>query len=199
MPLVLAALWGAMLKRWIAGLRAKLADATREAARGHPTNGSTGYFKIRPNVAGGIGENTVLDSSVHPPIVTKLHYEVEGWFGDVIVATFPCLLVTEETRRALQKMGFSGATFADAEVTTSEECQEDQPGLELPPFVWLKVNGRLATTISGSQYPSASSSRNAFLICWNHWEYRLLWSNLANSNGLRFLIAMTVHLSAAPI
>lgn len=142
-----------MLKRWIAGLRAKFAEATREAARGHPTNGSTGYFKIRPNVAGGIGENTVLDSSVHPPIVTRLHYVVEGWFGDVIVATFPCFLVTEETQRALQKMGFSGATFADAEVTTSEECQEDQPGLELPPFVWLKVNGKAGRDDFGIAIP----------------------------------------------
>ncbi|BCG79506.1 hypothetical protein [Mesorhizobium sp. 113-3-3] len=39
-------------------------------------------------------------------------------------------------------MGFSGATFAEAEVTTSEECQEDQPGLQLRPFVWLKANGK---------------------------------------------------------
>ncbi|CDX39994.1 conserved hypothetical protein [Mesorhizobium sp. SOD10] len=100
------------------------------------------YFYIEPNVAGGLGERTVLDPSVHPPIVTKLHYEVEGWFGDAIVTTFPCFLVTEETRHALQKMGFSGATFAAAEVTVSEDCQEDQPGLQLPHFVWLKVNGK---------------------------------------------------------
>lgn len=33
--------------------------------RGHPPNESAGYFEIRPNVAGGIGENTVLDRSVH--------------------------------------------------------------------------------------------------------------------------------------
>jgi hypothetical protein len=100
------------------------------------------YFYIEPNVAGGLGSHTVLDPSVHPPIVTRLHYEVEGWFGDVLVTTFPCYLVTEETQRALQKMGFSGAAFADVEVTTSEEFHEDQPGQELPPFVWLKVNGK---------------------------------------------------------
>ncbi|TPI47419.1 hypothetical protein FJW05_10570 [Mesorhizobium sp. B2-9-1] len=100
------------------------------------------YFYIEPNVAGGLGEHTVLDPSVHPPIVTQLHYEVEGWFGDVIVTTFPCFLVTEETQHALQKMGFSGATFAAAEVTISEDCQEDQPGLQLPLFVWLKVHGK---------------------------------------------------------
>ncbi|RWQ14524.1 hypothetical protein [Mesorhizobium sp.] len=100
------------------------------------------YFYIRPDVAGGLGRNTVLDPSVHPPIVTKLHYVVEGWTGDVLVTTFPCYLVTEETQRALQNIGFSGATFAEAEVTTSEEFHEYQPGQELPPFVWLKVNGK---------------------------------------------------------
>ncbi|WP_292242993.1 hypothetical protein [Mesorhizobium sp.] len=77
-----------------------------------------------------------------PPIVSKLHYLVEGWFGDVLVTTFPCFLVTEETKRALLEMGFSGTTFADAEVTTSEAFHEGQPGPELPPFVWLKVNGQ---------------------------------------------------------
>ncbi|WP_245518333.1 MULTISPECIES: hypothetical protein [unclassified Mesorhizobium] len=139
---------GAALRRWIAILSSKAAEATGA----HPPNES-GYFKIRPNVAGGIGENTVLDRSVHPPIVTKLHYVVEGWFGDVIVATFPCFLVTEETQRALQKMGFSGATFAEAEVTISEECQEDQPGLDLPPFVWLKVNGKAGLDDFGIAIP----------------------------------------------
>ncbi|WP_245303356.1 hypothetical protein [Mesorhizobium loti] len=74
--------------------------------------------------------------------MTKLHYVVEGWTGDVLVTTFPCYLVTEEAQRALQQIGFSGATFAEAEVTTSEEFHEYQPGQELPPFVWLKVNGK---------------------------------------------------------
>ena len=147
------------------------------------------YFYIRPDVAGGLGRNTVLDPSVHPPIVTKLHYVVEGWTGDVLVTTFPCYLVTEETQRALQQIGFSGATFAEAEVTTSEEFHEYQPGQELPPFVWLKVNGRPAATTSGSQQTIASSSRNAFLICWNHWEYRLQWSNPTNSSGIAPLLS----------
>ncbi|MFB9981270.1 hypothetical protein ACFSQQ_19355 [Mesorhizobium kowhaii] len=78
------------------------------------------YFYIKPHVAGGLGENTVLDTSVHPPIVSKLHYQVEGWFGSALVTTFPCFLVTEEAKSALLKMSFSGAVFADAEVTTSE-------------------------------------------------------------------------------
>ena len=33
------------------------------------------YFYIQPEVAGGLGKNTVMDRSVHPPIVSRLHYE----------------------------------------------------------------------------------------------------------------------------
>ncbi|MER8662432.1 hypothetical protein NKH34_14960 [Mesorhizobium sp. M1148] len=100
------------------------------------------YFDIRPDVAGGLGNHTVLDTDVHPPVVHNLHYEVEGWFGDALVTTFPCFLVTDEAKEALLKMGISGADFSDAEVTESEEFHELQPGQELPHFVWLKVDGQ---------------------------------------------------------
>ncbi|TPM45393.1 hypothetical protein FJ951_16200 [Mesorhizobium sp. B2-2-3] len=100
------------------------------------------YYEVKPDVAGGLGENTVMDPSVHPPAVSKLHYQVEGWFGDALVTTFPCFLVTEEAKRGLLDIGISGATFAPAEVTKSENFLELQPDVELPPFVWLKVDGR---------------------------------------------------------
>ncbi|MER9432995.1 hypothetical protein [Mesorhizobium sp. M0408] len=100
------------------------------------------YFYIKPDVAGGFGKGTVLDTSVHPPIVSKLIYQMDGWFGDVLITTFPCFLVTEEAKRALLEVGFSGATFAHVEVTTSEDFRELQPEVELPAFVWLKINGQ---------------------------------------------------------
>lgn len=100
------------------------------------------YFYVEPEVAGGPGDHTVMDVSVHPPAVTKLHYEFQGWLGDVLVESFPCFIVTEEAKRVLLEIGFSGATFADVEVTTSELFEEMQPELELPPFVWLKVDGQ---------------------------------------------------------
>ncbi|TPM38121.1 hypothetical protein [Mesorhizobium sp. B2-3-4] len=100
------------------------------------------YFYIEPDVAGGLGPHTILDSSVHPPMVRKLHYVVEGWTVEVLVTTFPCYLVTDKAQRALQEMSFSGASFADVEVTTSEEFHEDLPNQKLPPLVWLKVYGR---------------------------------------------------------
>ncbi|ANT51227.1 hypothetical protein MEA186_05461 [Mesorhizobium amorphae CCNWGS0123] len=100
------------------------------------------YYEVKPLVAGELSEGTVMDTSVHPPIVSKLHYQFDAWLGDVLVTSFPCFLVTEEAKRGLLAIGISGATFADAEVTISEDFYLVQPDVELPPFVWLKVDGR---------------------------------------------------------
>ncbi len=99
------------------------------------------YLYLEPEVSGGLGDGTVMDTSVHPPIVTRLNYEFDGWLGDVIVTSFPCYLVTEGAKEKILENGFSGVGFDKVEVTMSELFEEMQPDLELPPFVWLKVNG----------------------------------------------------------
>lgn len=99
------------------------------------------YYYLEPEVSGGPGENTIMNSSVHPPFVTRLHYEFDGWLGDSIVTSFPCYIVTEDVREKILESEFSGVTFDDVEVTTSELFEEMQPDQRLPPFVWLKVNG----------------------------------------------------------
>lgn len=40
------------------------------------------FFALEPEVAGGLGPNTVMDRSVHPPRVSHLHYVFDGWMGD---------------------------------------------------------------------------------------------------------------------
>ncbi|APF85630.1 hypothetical protein HI806_01945 [Ralstonia solanacearum] len=52
------------------------------------------YFFLEPEVAGALGENTVLDASTHPPRVEKLHFEFSGWLGDAILESFPCVIAT---------------------------------------------------------------------------------------------------------
>ena len=77
------------------------------------------YFYIQPEVAGGFGENTVLDTSVHPPIVSRLHYELDGWLGDVLLETFPCFIITKDAKTKLQSIGATGIRLDDVEITTS--------------------------------------------------------------------------------
>lgn len=101
----------------------------------------TKYFYIEPEVAGGLGENTVMNRDVHPPVVRSLHYQLEGWLGDVLLESFPCFIVTEDARRKLQLLGATGATFDDVEITTSEQFKELYPNRQLPTFVWLRVQG----------------------------------------------------------
>lgn len=99
------------------------------------------YYFMEPEVAGGLGRNTIMDRSTHPPIVSKLHYEFDGWLGDVILESFPSYIVTDEARLNLQAVGATGAAFGAVEITVSESLRERQPGLKLPAFVWLQVTG----------------------------------------------------------
>src|SRR4051812_34541577 len=99
------------------------------------------FHAIAPEVAGGLGPHTVMDSSKHPPAVSKVHYQFDGWLGDPIVESFPVYLVTEELAKRIRDAALTGVEFADAEVTTSDEFKELHPGKTLPPFVWLKPVG----------------------------------------------------------
>ena len=99
------------------------------------------YFSVEPEVAGGLGPHSVIDRSVHPPIVSRLHYQFDGWLGDEIVESFPCVLVTEALSRQLLAEGFSGFEIGSVEVSASEQFHDTCPDTELPPFVWLRVVG----------------------------------------------------------
>ena len=102
----------------------------------------TRYYYIEPEVAGGIGEKSVLDRSVHPPIVTRLHYEFDGWLGDALLESFPSFIMTEDAARRLLQAHVTGAMLGDVEISTSEVFKELYPRRQLPKFVWLQITGR---------------------------------------------------------
>jgi hypothetical protein len=118
------------------------------------------YFYVEPEVAGGLGPLTVMDTTTHPPIVSKLHYHFDGWLGNVLLETFPCFIVTDGACQALQAIDATGAKFDDVEVTVSEQFEELYPNKQLPKFVWLKADGKpklddFATTPDGRLIVSA--------------------------------------------
>jgi hypothetical protein len=83
------------------------------------------YFHISPEAPVEVGEHTVMDRSVHPPLVSRLHYVFVGWLGD-----------------ALSKLGVTGARFANVAISTDYPFEERYPGRVLPPFLWLQVHGQ---------------------------------------------------------
>ncbi len=99
------------------------------------------YYIVEPEVAGGLGDETELDSSVHPPRVYKLHYEFDGWLGDVLLETFPCFIMTDAAKQEIEANRLTGTRFDDVKVTTSEVFAELYPSRMLPKFVWLRIDG----------------------------------------------------------
>lgn len=100
------------------------------------------FFTLSPEVAGGLGRNTVRVRETHPPVVTQLHVEFEGWSGDDLLEVFPCLFATERLERLLRDHAFSGFERKPIETTTSYEFRELYPNVTLPNFVWLRIVGR---------------------------------------------------------
>lgn len=99
------------------------------------------YFYLEPEVAGGLGENTVMDSSQHPPLVHKLHYVFDVWLGDGLLESFPCFIATDSAMQKLQNAGVTGIEPKPVEVTASEEFHDLYPDKKLPFFVWMQVEG----------------------------------------------------------
>lgn len=99
------------------------------------------YFYIEPEVSGGFGDNSVIDASVHPPRVLKLHYQFDGWLGDDFLESFPCYIVSELLAEEIKSARLVGYSFDDVEVSKSEQFEELYPGKKLPKFYWLKVTG----------------------------------------------------------
>ena len=106
-----------------------------------PNRRKTLFQYIKPEVAGGFGSKTKLDASVHPPIVHELEYEFAGWEGNDIVRTFPCYIVTQRLREAIESSELCGVSFHDVMISTTPEFKQLHPELQLPTFYWIKVSG----------------------------------------------------------
>lgn len=99
------------------------------------------FWVIEPEVSGSLGEGTIIDSSVHPPIISMLNYEFSGWLKNDLVESFPCFLVTENLKNCIDEMNFSGVCFDEVHVTKSDEFTTFHPNFEIPKFFWMKITG----------------------------------------------------------
>ena len=100
------------------------------------------YRFIEPEVAGGLGKETVLNNNIHPPIVEKLNYEFSGWLGDDIIESFPCYIVSERLKNKIDLEKLRGVRFDNVLITKSQVFNQLYPNIELPKFYWAKINGK---------------------------------------------------------
>jgi hypothetical protein len=99
------------------------------------------FYALDPEVAGELGKNTVMNTSVHPPEVSKLHYELDAWLGDDLIQSFPCYLVTERLKRKMESASMVGVAFAPVEFNVSANFKDRHPSKAVPNFTWLKITG----------------------------------------------------------
>lgn len=98
-------------------------------------------YILEPEVPGGFGNRTIINSNTHPPKILKIHFIFDGWLGDQIIECFPCYLVSSELAEILVKHGVSGFVLEDVEIEKSETFLELYPERKVPPFKWFKVTG----------------------------------------------------------
>lgn len=100
------------------------------------------YFALEPEVAGGFGKRTILDATVHPPVVEHLNYEFGwGYLGDELLENFPCFIVTQRLADILVRSGLGSFYLDEVEVTFTPDAQEEHAGKPFPHFLWLRVTG----------------------------------------------------------
>lgn len=99
------------------------------------------YYSIEPEVAGGFGDGTIIDRSSGRMEVKALHYELDGWLGDELLESAPCFIASAQLANKIKNENLSGVGFDKVQITKSDEFNDFHPNLDLPKFVWLKVNG----------------------------------------------------------
>jgi hypothetical protein len=99
------------------------------------------YKYIEPEVPASLGERTTLETNVHPPIVHTLDFQFERWLGDCLMECFPCFVVIESARKALENIKATGVYFVDMLISKGDNWDELYPGRALPKCYWAKIDG----------------------------------------------------------
>ena len=103
------------------------------------------FHALEPEVPGGLGDDTALDTTVHPPRVEgTLYYEIDNWFGDELITSHPVYLVTDNLAAILTSSGLGRFEIRNVEIVYGEAAFErlHRHGLsEFPEFRWLFVTG----------------------------------------------------------
>ena len=100
------------------------------------------YFKIEPEVPGGLGDQTIYHQQPGQSLkVIELHVEFEDWLGDCLFEVSPCFFGTKILVSTLINAGITGFEVVDIVVTASDNFKEINPSLNPPECLRLLVHG----------------------------------------------------------
>lgn len=102
------------------------------------------YKLIEPEVAGSLGKETELDSSVFPPHVKKLHYEFDGWLGDDILESFK---YGEGMYLKALELPFGNAEYLYGGLT--EGGTRNTAAIDIPALDWFEKANRNPQSVQG--------------------------------------------------
>lgn len=99
------------------------------------------FYQLEPEVAGEVGEGSVIDRGVRPPKVEYLEYIFTGWLGDCLVESYPVFLITQSAAAELTKNLLNGFRIREAQISMSPSILDLYPESDVPEFRWLEING----------------------------------------------------------
>lgn len=105
----------------------------------------TYWHLVEPEVAGQLGDRTVLDTSVYPPAVCAdpedgLEYRFADWLGDALIESSPVWLATAALADELASRAM---VEIHPEPVTATADPEERDVSRLPRWRWLRITGRL--------------------------------------------------------
>lgn len=96
-------------------------------------------YRLDPQVAGELGDETVLDSSTHPPLVSQVDYVLDQPDADDLIQSFPIFLISTGLGSRLQDAGLTGFALAGALVRPSENYLAIYGAVPHPQYMWFQV------------------------------------------------------------
>lgn len=101
-------------------------------------------YRLDPQVAGELGDGTLLDSSTHPPTVGQVDYVLDQPDADEFIQSFPVFLVSEKLGARLQEKGLTGFALTDVSVRPSDNYLATYGDAPHPQYLWMQVTGASA-------------------------------------------------------
>ena len=141
-----------------------------KGSRKKPQQQQLNRYVLDPEVPAELGEKTILDTSVHPPIVSRLHLIFKGWMGDDLLQNFPVFLVTKRLGNKLGKSNLTGFKLRECIIESSEEFEVFNPETKLPELSWLHISGTKDVSdfyVNDKNYLTVSENAFALLSKFN--------------------------------